>query len=162
MPKTSNMSFPASSPGLTRRSRSGGLKPSLSGSPGHAAHMRGGPVMMKTLASRERAAAILQRAEGFSRRDGRLHVIEVAGVLRFRRLLHFEQIGVVDLAAVGADRALAEQRVVGRNFLHLRDNRFAIRTLLQRRHSFEIMQRSGIDARLHHGGEFARRAALRL
>jgi hypothetical protein len=31
---------------------------------------------------------------------------------------------VVDLAAVGADLALAEERVVGRRFLHLGDDGF--------------------------------------
>src|SRR5258707_13087959 len=59
----------------------------------------------------QRAVAFLERTEGLRRRDGRFDVVEVARILGVGRLLHFEQIGVVDLAAVGADLALAEQRI---------------------------------------------------
>src|SRR5271170_404252 len=44
------------------------------------------------LAADQRAAAILERTEGFRRRDGRLQGVEVARIFGLRRLLHFEQI----------------------------------------------------------------------
>src|ERR1051325_7231667 len=61
-------------------------------------------------AAHQRAVAVLERTERFIRRNGRAQVIEVARILRLGWLLHLEQIGRVDLAAVGADGALAEQR----------------------------------------------------
>src|SRR5262249_42521884 len=62
----------------------------------------------------QRAAAFLERAEGFRGGDGGAGLVEVAGVFRLGGLLHFEQIRVVNLAAVGAHDALAKQRIVGR------------------------------------------------
>ena len=55
---------------------------------------------------------------------------------------------VVNLAAVGADRALAEQRVVGRHFLHLGDDGLAVGLALQRVDRLEVMQHRGINARM--------------
>ena len=66
----------------------------------------------------------------------------------------------MDLAAVDADRALAEQRIVGRQFLHLRNHLGAVAQIAA--HGFqrlEIVQHAGIYARHRHGGH---RAALRL
>src|SRR5262245_33618544 len=57
----------------------------------------------------QRAAAFGQRAEGFVRRNGGAELVVVPRSLRLRRLLDLEQIHRVDLAAVGAHRALAEQ-----------------------------------------------------
>jgi hypothetical protein len=56
----------------------------------------------------------------------------------------------VDLVAVGADRALAEQRIVGRRILHLGDDGPAVGIALQRGHRLEVMQHGAIDAGLHH------------
>src|SRR5215510_16490929 len=61
----------------------------------------------------QRAAPIGQRAEGFVGRDGGAEFVIIPGGLRFRRLFNFEQIHRVDLAAVGAHRALTEELVVG-------------------------------------------------
>src|ERR1700733_8799713 len=58
----------------------------------------------------QRAIAILERSECFVRRDSRTQFVIVAGIFRFFGLLHLEQIRVVQLAAVGAYRALPEQR----------------------------------------------------
>ena len=99
-----------------------------------------------------RADALLERDEGFRRRDGGDEVVIVPRILRVRRLLHLEQIGRVDLAAVGADRALAEQRIVGRHFLHLGDDRAAVmRIAAERFQRLEVMDQRGIDAGLNHG-----------
>src|SRR6185503_9115380 len=77
------------------------------------------------------ALAVLERTERLGCRDGGAQMIEVARILRLRRLLHLEQIRVVDLAAIGADGALAEQRVIGRHRLHLGDDRLAVRAAFQ-------------------------------
>src|SRR3954454_25220415 len=80
---------------------------------------RGEPLarpFLKSLAAHQRAARVLQRTECFRRRDRLNELVEVAGILRLGGLLHLEQIGVVNLAAVRLDRTLAEQRVVRRQF----------------------------------------------
>src|SRR5947209_3588072 len=56
-----------------------------------------GEVKEESSASDQRAAAILERAERFRRRDGRAHMIEIARVLRLGWLLHLEQIRVMQL-----------------------------------------------------------------
>src|ERR1039458_4892586 len=61
-----------------------------------------------SLAAHQRAVAFLERPEGLVRRNGSAGLIEVAGIFRLFRLLHLEQIGRVDDAAIGADAALAE------------------------------------------------------
>ena len=66
----------------------------------------------------------------------------------------------MDIAAVGADRALAEQRIVGRHFLHLGDHGLAVGSAFQRRDRLQIMHDRRIDAGLHHGREFARPLGL--
>src|SRR5580704_17347359 len=70
----------------------------------------------------ERAFALLDRNRGVFRRDGGDELVIVPRIFRFIRLLHLEQIGRNDAAAVGAKRALAEQRIVGRDLLHLGDD----------------------------------------
>src|SRR5262245_30877288 len=62
----------------------------------------------KSLAAHERAAAFRQRAERLIGRDGGAHLEVVPWALRFRRLLHLDQVHRVDLAAVGTHRAPAE------------------------------------------------------
>src|SRR5438445_8140491 len=54
-------------------------------------------------AAHQWAAAVLQWAEGFLRRNGRAGLVEVAEILGLRRLLDLEQIGRMQLAAVGTD-----------------------------------------------------------
>ena len=61
----------------------------------------------------QRAVALVERAEGLLGRDRRADLVVVPRRLRLGRLLDLEQVGGVDLAAVGADRPLAEQRIVG-------------------------------------------------
>src|SRR6266851_9549182 len=61
----------------------------------------------------ERAVALVDGPEGLLGRDGRADLVVVPRVLRLGRLLDLDQIRGVDLAPVGADRALAEERVVG-------------------------------------------------
>ncbi len=110
----------------------------------------------ETSALHQRAAAFVERAERFGGRDGGAQLVEIAEVLRFLGLLDLEQEGVVDLAAVGADRAFAEQRVVGRHRLHLVDHGLAVRVALERLDRLQILQHPGIDAGLHHGRHLAR------
>src|SRR6185295_8315542 len=112
-------------------------------------------------ATHQRAAAILERTECLGRRNGGADIVEVARMLGVSGLLHLVQIRVVDLAAVLADRPLAEQRIVGRQFLHLGDDRLAVGSALQGGDRLEIVQHAGVNARLHHGRELARTAALR-
>ena len=72
-------------------------------------------------------------------------------VLRLLRLLHLEQIGRDDAAAVGAQRALAEQRIVGRHLLHLGDDLGAVmRIAAERVQRLQVMQHGGIIAGLRH------------
>src|SRR5262249_39751972 len=77
-------------------------------------------------AAYQRTTTFLQRTERFGRRNRGADPHVIPWALRFLRLLHLKQIRIVDLAAVGADRALTEERIVGRNFLHLGDNSFAV------------------------------------
>src|SRR5262249_35284835 len=90
----------------------------------------------------QRAVAVLERTEGFVRRNRSAQLVEVAGIFRLTGLLHLEQIGRVQLAAVGADRALAEQRIVGWQLLHLGDHGGSICRALERRDRLEIVQRA--------------------
>ena len=91
----------------------------------------------------------VHRPEGLVGRDRGADLVVVARALRLGRLLHLEQVGRVDLAAVGADRALAEQRVVGRHRLHLRDDLGAVVGLggLDR---LQVVQHRRVHAGLHH------------
>src|SRR5690348_11699463 len=68
----------------------------------------------------QRAAALFLRPERLVGRDGGAQLVVVVRVLRLRRLLHLEEVRGVDLAAVLADLALAEEWIVGRQLLHLR------------------------------------------
>src|SRR5262249_60596224 len=70
----------------------------------------------------ERTVALVQRPEGLLRRNGRAQLVVVPRALGLCGLLDLEEIGGMDLAAVGPDGPLAEQRVVGRGRLHLLDD----------------------------------------
>src|SRR5260370_41797638 len=70
-------------------------------------------------AAHQRAAAVLERTEGFGGRNGRPNLVIVPRIFGLFPLLRLEQIHVVDLSAFGADRALADQLVVGRHLFHL-------------------------------------------
>src|SRR5258706_13835510 len=74
----------------------------------------------------ERAAAVGHRPERLVGRDRRTDLVVVVRALRLGRLLHLHEVRVVDLAAVGADRSLAEERVIGRHLLHLCDHLRAV------------------------------------
>src|SRR5688572_26881798 len=74
----------------------------------------------------EGAVALVDGAEGLLGRDRRARLVVVPRAFGLGRLLHLEEIGGVDLAAVGADAALAEQRIVRRHLLHLRDDLGAV------------------------------------
>src|SRR5215475_4088477 len=70
----------------------------------------------------ERTVALVQRPEGLLRRNGRAQLVVVPRALGLRGLLHLEEVGGVNLAAVGPNRPLAEQGVVGGGRLHLLDD----------------------------------------
>src|SRR6188768_409311 len=59
----------------------------------------------------QRAFPVLERTECLLGRDRRLDLVVVPRCLRLGGLLDLHEIRRVDLAAVDADRALAEQRV---------------------------------------------------
>ncbi len=106
---------------------------------------RGGPIARPSLmvprsAAHQRAAAVLERTERLVRRDRGAHVVEVARDTSIPPASSPRTDRLVHLAAVGADRALAEQRIVGRHLLHLGDHRLAVGRALQRRHRLEVVQ----------------------
>src|SRR5450759_2793367 len=116
--------------------------------------------MRPYLAAHQRAVAFLERPEGLFRRNGSAGLIEVAGIFRLFRLLYLEQIGRVDDATIGADRALAEQRIIGRHLFHLRYHGLAVGRTLERGERLQVVQDAGIDAGMVHGRIFIGRATL--
>src|SRR5512144_164586 len=98
------------------------------------------PQPNRRLAADQRAVAFLERPEGFIRRDRSADVVEVAGIFRFRRRFHLEQISRMHFAAVGADTALAKQRIVSWHLLHLRYYCLAVGSALQCRYRLEIVR----------------------
>src|SRR5688572_21792811 len=74
----------------------------------------------------ERAVALVHRPERLlGGNDGALLVV-VPRALRLRRLLHLEQVRGMHLSPVGANGALAEERIVRGRLLHLRDHLRAV------------------------------------
>src|SRR5580765_1688361 len=65
------------------------------------------------------AIPLIDRPERLGGGNGRAQLVVVPRRLGLRRLLHLEEVHVVDLAPVRPDRPLPEQRVVGRRLLHL-------------------------------------------
>src|ERR1700759_2478883 len=80
------------------------------------------PPDLSDLLLQQRTGALVQRRKGFAGGNGGDELVIVPRTFGFRRLLDFEKIGRMDLAAVRLDAAFAEQRVVGRHFLHLGDD----------------------------------------
>src|SRR5262245_63206660 len=74
-------------------------------------------------AADEQTPTILQRAECLGGRNSSAQVVEVARIFRLGQVLHLEQIGVMELAAIETDRALPEDGVFGRHLLHLSHDR---------------------------------------
>src|SRR5450631_4580677 len=74
----------------------------------------------------QRTLAGFERLGGIFRRDGGDGLVVVPGVFRLLGLFHLEQIGRNDPAAIDPQGALAEQRIVGREFLHLGDHLGAV------------------------------------
>src|SRR5690242_6240206 len=70
----------------------------------------------------QRTFTLVQWPKSLIRGDGGAHLVIVPLALRHRRLLHLHPIRGMNLAPVRAYRPLAEQRIVGRHFLHLRDD----------------------------------------
>ena len=58
--------------------------------------------------------------------NGGANLVIVPLALRLRRLLDLHQIRRMNLAPVRANRALAEQRILSRRFLHLRGDLGAV------------------------------------
>src|ERR1700687_6430997 len=67
-----------------------------------------------------------KRSESLLSRGRANQLVIIPRPLGFGWLLDLEQIGRVNLAAIRTDRALAEQGIVGRHFLHFRDDLCAI------------------------------------
>src|ERR1700756_5352503 len=70
----------------------------------------------------QRTLALRQRLGRIFRRDGRDQLVIVPWPLRFFGLLHLEQVGRDDMAAVGTQLSLAEHGVVSWDFLHFGDD----------------------------------------
>src|SRR5579862_814454 len=103
----------------------------------------------------QRTITVLQRAERFVRRNrGALSVI-VTRIFGLFGLLHFEEIGGMNLAAIGADRALAEQRVVRWHLLHFSNDDLAVFGAFEFGDCFQVMRDCRVDAGVNHGREFA-------
>src|SRR5262245_36383727 len=74
----------------------------------------------------QRALAGLEWLGRIVRRDGGDQLVIVPRIFRFLRLLHLEQVGRDNAPSVDPQRALAEQRIVRRDFLHLGDDLGAV------------------------------------
>src|SRR5262245_35656723 len=74
----------------------------------------------------EWAFALAQRAKGLSGRNCGAHLVIVPGSFALLGLFHLEQKNVVELAAIGTDRARAEQLILGRDSFHFRDYSCAV------------------------------------
>src|SRR6059036_2561741 len=93
----------------------------------------------------ELAPSLVEWPERLLGRDGRLDLVVVPRVLRLGRLLHLDEVRRMDLAAVDADRPLAEERVVGRQLLHL-----GALVALERLDGLEVVERPRVDAGVDH------------
>src|SRR5215510_2609691 len=92
-----------------------------------------------------RAVALVHRPEGLVAGNGGDELIVIPWTLGLRRLLDFEEIHVVHVAAVGADVALAEYRIVPLGFLEGRHHLVGI-VGAGRLDSVEIGERRRIEA----------------
>src|SRR5207245_4059672 len=99
----------------------------------------------------ELAPTLVERTKRLLGGNGRADLVVVPRVLRLGRLLHLDQVRRMDLAAVDTNRPLAEERIVGRQLLHLRDDLRAL-VALQRLDGLQVVQYSGIDAGVDHRG----------
>src|SRR5437870_7740920 len=97
----------------------------------------------------QRTLAVLERPKRLIRGNRRANLVIVPRTLRLRRLLDLDQVRGMNLAAVDTNRAFAEQRVVGRRLLHLRDHLGAL-VALQRLDGLEIVRQRRINAGVDH------------
>src|SRR5690606_7615066 len=96
------------------------------------------------------APPLIQRTEGLLRRDRPNELVVIPRSLGFRRLLDLEEVHVVHLATVDADATLADERIVGRHFLHLCVDLVAGLIRSECVDSLEVMHDARIEARLRH------------
>src|SRR5262245_52519254 len=101
------------------------------------------------------ALTLVERTKRLLGRDGGAGFVVVPSTLALLRLLDLEQIHVVDLAAVLADAALAEQLVVGGHRLHLGHHGGAIGIAFELVHRLEVVQHRRVHASLDHGWHVA-------
>src|SRR5215475_12939107 len=100
----------------------------------------------------QRTVALTKWTECFCGGDGGAYLVIIPRVLGFFGPLHLEQVHVVNFAAVETDAAGAEQRIVGRQRLHLRDHGLAVSGAIERNHRLEVVRHRGVDASMDHGG----------
>jgi hypothetical protein len=117
------------------------------------------------LASRldERTVAFGQRAVGLVARRGGQQLVVVPRTFALGWLLHLEQIGRGEVAAIFADGGLAEAVVLDRHCLHARDGRSAVLLGLGRAHRgdrLQVVQRRRVTAGMVHVGQVVRRLRL--
>src|SRR4029077_13186937 len=99
----------------------------------------------------QRALAFIERAERLFGGDGGACLVVIPGALALLGLLYFEQVHVVDLAAVLPDAALAKQLVVVRLRLPLAHPGGTVGVSLQFVQGLGVVQTPRIHARLYHG-----------
>src|SRR5438034_9882766 len=104
-----------------------------------------------TLFLDELAPALIERPERLLGGNGRADFVVIPRVLGLGRLLDLDEICGMDLAAVDADRPLAEARIGGRRLLHLGDDLGAV-VALERLDGLQVVQRSRVHARVDHRG----------
>ena len=96
------------------------------------------------------AIPLIDRPERLGGGDGGAQLVVVPRRLGLRRLLHLEEVHVVDLAAVRPDRTLPEQRVVGRRLLHLCDHLGPV-VRFERVHRLQVVRDRRVHAGVDHG-----------
>src|SRR5262245_10743877 len=104
-----------------------------------------GWLLVPASAADQRTAALSEGPERLRGRDRRAQLVVVPGMLRLVGPLHLEQMHVVNLAAVGTNAALTEQRVVRRHVLHLGHHRFAVSGTADRDDRLEVVPHRRVD-----------------
>ena len=104
----------------------------------------------RVLLLHQRALRLGERAEGLGGGDLAAELVVVPRPLGLLGRLDLVEVHGVNLAAVGADGAFAEEGIVGRRLLHLGDDGLAVRRILHGGRRLEVVEDRGVDAGLHH------------
>src|SRR5258706_5040495 len=97
-------------------------------------------------------AALAKRTPRLLWRNRLDDFVVVPGIFRLVRLLDLKQVHIVQLPAIGADRSLAEQRIIRRQLLHLVHDSLAVGRAFEGIHGAQVVKNDAIDAGLHRCG----------